>query len=187
MAVTSTCGCVSNVSQLNHLISSMYLQYYSYRKCPAIPWSCHTHIGIMSISWVSQRGCRQYYHQDLTRSDEWLLIKVNETQKDGHRFFSFKFVWYHDNKYQNYRYGMIYWEPADCSNLWDKTALTLNVRGPSYLSLTRSISWLLMPWLLPSPGNRQPWYWLYRVCRSFFSLKDFKYLYNSNVEKWHKM
>ena len=30
--------------------------------------------------------------------------------------------------------------------LW--AILTLNVRGPSYLSLTRSISWLLMPWLL---------------------------------------
>ena len=32
--------------------------------------------------------------------------------------------------------------------------LTLNVRGPSYLGLTRSISWLLMPWLLmPTPSN----------------------------------
>ena len=29
--------------------------------------------------------------------------------------------------------------------------LTLNVPGPSYLGLTRSISWLLMPWLLTSP------------------------------------
>ena len=28
--------------------------------------------------------------------------------------------------------------------------LTLNVRGPSYLGLTRSISWPLMPWLLTS-------------------------------------
>ena len=37
--------------------------------------------------------------------------------------------------------------------------LTLNVRGPSYLGLTRSISWLLMPWLLTSPGHQQPWYW----------------------------
>ena len=35
---------------------------------------------------------------------------------------------------------------------------TLNVRGPSYLGLTRSISWLLMPWLLASPGHQQPWY-----------------------------
>ena len=35
--------------------------------------------------------------------------------------------------------------------------LTLNVREPSYLGLTRSISWLLMPWLLTSPGHQQPW------------------------------
>ena len=42
--------------------------------------------------------------------------------------------------------------------------LTPNVRGPSYLDLTRSISWLLMPWLLTSPGHHQPWYWLCRIC-----------------------
>ena len=41
--------------------------------------------------------------------------------------------------------------------------LTLNVRGPSYLGLTRSLSWLLMPWLLTSPGHQQPWYWLCRI------------------------
>ena len=47
--------------------------------------------------------------------------------------------------------------------------LTLNVRGPSYLGLTRSISWLLMPWLLTSPGHQQPWhYWLCRICKSWF-------------------
>ena len=34
--------------------------------------------------------------------------------------------------------------------------VTLNVRGPSYLGLTRSISWLLMPWILTSPGHQQP-------------------------------
>ena len=33
--------------------------------------------------------------------------------------------------------------------------LTLNVWGLSYLGLTRSVSWLLMPWLLTSPGRRQ--------------------------------
>ena len=67
--------------------------------------------------------------------------------------------------------------------------LTLNVRGgPSYLSLTRSISWLLMPWLLTSPGHQQPWYWLYRICRSCSYLrKNFKYLCQINVEEWHKM
>ena len=52
--------------------------------------------------------------------------------------------------------------------------LTLNVWGPSYIGLTRSISWLLMPWLLKSPGHQQPWYWLYRISRFLSYLrKDF--------------
>ena len=56
------------------------------------------------------------------------------------------------------------------------------------LGLPRSISWLLMPWLLTSPGHQQPWYWLYRISRSFSCLrKDFKYLCHINVEEWHKM
>ena len=64
--------------------------------------------------------------------------------------------------------------------------LTLNVRGPSYLGLPRSISWLLMPWLLTSPGHQQPWYWLCRIGRFLSYLrKDFKYLCCINVEKWH--
>ena len=54
--------------------------------------------------------------------------------------------------------------------------------------LSRSMSWLLMPWLLTSPGHQQPWYWLYRICWSFSYLrKDFKYLCQINVEGWHKM
>ena len=62
------------------------------------------------------------------------------------------------------------------------------MRGPSYIGLTRSISWLLMPWLLTSPGHQQPWYWLYRICRPFSYLrKDFKYLCQINVEEWYKM
>ena len=68
------------------------------------------------------------------------------------------------------------------------SGLTLNVRGPSYLGLTRSISWVLMPWLLASPGHQQPWYWLCRMGRSLSYLrKDFNHLYHINVEKWHKM
>ena len=66
--------------------------------------------------------------------------------------------------------------------------LTLSVRGPSYLGLTRSISWLLMPWLLTSPGHQQPWYWLYRICLSISYLrKCFKNLCQINVEEWHEM
>ena len=66
--------------------------------------------------------------------------------------------------------------------------LTLNVRGPSYLGLTRSISWLLMSWLLASPGHQQPWYWLCRMGRSLSYLrKDFNHLCHINVEEWQKM
>ena len=66
--------------------------------------------------------------------------------------------------------------------------LTLNVRGPSYLGLTRSISWLLLPWLLTSPVHQQPWYWLCRI-GGFLSYlrKDFNYLRHISVEKWHKI
>ena len=66
--------------------------------------------------------------------------------------------------------------------------LTLNVQGPSKLGLTRSISWLLMPWLLASPGHRQPWYWLCRIGRSLsYSRRNFNYLSLICVEEWHKM
>ena len=76
---------------------------------------------------------------------------------------------------------------CSCPIHWNQV-LTLNVRGPSYLGLTRSISWLLMPWLTSSSGHQQPWYWLYRISRSFSCLrKDFKYFCYINVEKWHKM
>ena len=76
------------------------------------------------------------------------------------------------------------WLPS-CLGL---NVLTLNMRGLSYLGLPRSISWLLMPWLLMSPGHQQPWYWLYRISWSFYCLrKDFEYLCHINVEKWHKM
>ena len=75
-----------------------------------------------------------------------------------------------------------------CSLFWWIRFLTLDVRGPSFLGLTRSISWLLMPWLLTSPGHQQPWFWLCRICRSFSYLrKCFKYLCQINVEEWHKM
>ena len=70
---------------------------------------------------------------------------------------------------------------------------TVSVKNPEgYLQkqplLTRSISWLLMPWLLTSPGHQQPWNWPYRICRSFsYMRKDLKYLCHINVDEWHKM
>ena len=61
--------------------------------------------------------------------------------------------------------------------------LTLNLWAPSYLGLTRSLSWLLMPWLLTSPGHQQPWYWLCRIGKSLSYLwKDSNYMCHINVE-----
>ena len=80
------------------------------------------------------------------------------------------------------------WKLFCCKNPLILGMLTLNVRGPSYLGLTRSISWLLMPWLLTSPGHQQPWYWLCRIGRFLSYLrKNFNYLHRINVEKWDKM
>ena len=56
-----------------------------------------------------------------------------------------------------------------------------------YFGSTRSITWLLMPWLLTSPGHQQPWYWLCKMGRSFSSKrKNFNYLLHLIVEKWSK-
>ena len=65
----------------------------------------------------------------------------------------------------------------------EEVDLTLNVRGPSYLGLTMSLSWLLMPWLLTSPGHQHPCYWIYRIGKSYSYLrKDSNYLCHINVE-----
>ena len=80
------------------------------------------------------------------------------------------------------------WLISITAHLPEARGLTLNVRGLSYLGLTRSISWLLMLWLLSLPGHQQPWYWLCRIDRSLSYLrKDFNYLCLIDVEEWHKM
>ena len=63
--------------------------------------------------------------------------------------------------------------------------LTLSMQGPSYLSLIRSISLLLMPWLLASPGQQQQWHWLWEIGKSLsYTRKNSNYLYIVSVEEW---
>ena len=67
----------------------------------------------------------------------------------------------------------------------DMSVLTLDVQGRS---LTRSILWLLMPWLLASPGHQQPRYWLCNISKSWsYTGKDFNYLWHIIVEEWLKI
>ena len=65
--------------------------------------------------------------------------------------------------------------------------LAISVRGPSYLVLTWSISWLLMPWLLVPPGLQQPWYWLCRIGKPLsYLMNDFNYMFHIKVDEWHR-
>ena len=41
--------------------------------------------------------------------------------------------------------------------------LTLSMRDPSYLGQIKLISWLLMCWLLASPGHQQPSWWRHQM------------------------
>ena len=52
----------------------------------------------------------------------------------------------------------------------------------TYLYSTESISWLLMSWLLASPGHQQPWYWfLPRTLRVNFTWGHSPYYW---LSKW---
>ena len=73
-----------------------------------------------------------------------------------------------------------------CCHYWQHIlVISFLMLGHSYLGLTRSVSWLLMPWLLMSPGNQQQWYWLCELDRSLSYMgKDFDSLCHVRVEEW---
>ena len=49
--------------------------------------------------------------------------------------------------------------------------------GSGYSSISREVSWLLMPWLLVTPCHQDPCYWLCKIGRSMSSMgKDLNYL-----------
>ena len=66
--------------------------------------------------------------------------------------------------------------------------LTLSMRGPSFIGLTSSMSWLLIPRLLASPRHQQPWYWICKIITTWSNTrKDFNYRWHVNVEESLKM
>ena len=125
---------------------------------------------MMTSNWVN-KGSGNGLWRDYFNQHNLLLL-------DSQEEISMK-SWY-NTFYKRLNFNMLqeFWPLCPEAN-----ELILNVRGPSYLGLTRSIWWLLMPWLLTSPGHQQPWYWLCRICRSWSYLrKDFKYMCHINVE-----
>ena len=84
----------------------------------------------------------------------WTLLECNSNMKYE----------YLHRQWSSWGGLMVGWENAPLKTGWcghlSNPLLNLNVRGPCYLDLIRSISWLLMPWLPAWPGHQQPWYWL---------------------------
>ena len=60
-------------------------------------------------------------------------------------------------------------------------SLTLNLQGSSYLGLTRSISWLLTPWLLVLPGHQQSWYWPCKIDKPWSYTRSISINYGISV------
>ena len=62
----------------------------------------------------------------------------------------------------------------------------ISVQGPGYLGLISSISWLLMRWLLASPGHHQPCYWPCNIGKYLsYSRKDTKYPCQCGEMAWN--
>ena len=126
-----------------------------------------------------------YHHASMSYSHHTCIqVLANRTEIWSNDLFFFIYfsLWaepvYHFEK----------WKEKHLPRCKTRQLLTFNVRGPSYLGLTRSISWLLMPSLLTSPGHQQPWYWLCRIGMFLSYLrKNFNYLRRIDVEKWHKV
>ena len=72
--------------------------------------------------------------------------------------------------FHNYCNSQLHWKQfSHMTAAYKVVLLTLNMKEQSYPGLTRSISWLLMPRLLASPGQQQPWFWWCKLGRSLLT------------------
>ena len=157
-------------SSVHSVDNRMFQSQKGFKQC--IPILCNSCMSVIIKNYVSVNMSDAFTiwykpgHWHITGND-------NNTHSDTPIIMIIKCIWIRQN----------------CSKISPLTmVLTLNVRGPSYLHLTRSISWLLMLWPLTSPGHQQPWYWLCKIGRFLSYLrKDLNYLHRINVEKRHKM
>ena len=174
---TARGGSLTKAQTCMPLISTMHGQLYKF----LTHWGRVTHICISKLAIIgSDNGLSPECAKPLS---EPVLEYVNWTL--GNKL-QWNFNWNSNSLIAENTFENVVCEC--CSFRLGLNVLTLKVRGPSYLGLTSPISWLLMPWLLASPGHQQPWYWLCRIGKFLsYSRGNFNYLCLISVEEWHKM
>ena len=122
--------------------------------------------------------------------------KINKKHQSQWLFDQYDLLMYFTYKSQRplhaYNAGFLNWtmdsKASDTSYIIRNKCCTMftssgNNQGRCYLYARHgSIPWLLMPWLLASPGHQQSWSWQCRIDASS-SRKDFNYQHNLSVKK----
>ena len=86
---------------------------------------------------------------------------------------------------RNASYEMPVASIAGKSGITKLPCMSPSAAEPDYFRITRSISWLMVTLLRMSPGQQQPWHWIYRINESMSSIrKDIYFLCHLSVEKW---
>ena len=95
----------------------------------------------------------------------------------GNQHEDLSIIWFHENISHTYISMILIQITAESS-------LTFLALKSEHSRIIMSIPWLLMPWLIASPGHQQLWYWICRM-KWFLSStrKDFNYLHHLS-EKW---
>ena len=107
-------------------------------------------MGTIWITNISNSGGRKWRY--IFDHPGWVQ-KQWQKQREITEISTFDLEDYVHTTHRGWELSVVYYLVRDCLNL--------NVWGQSYIGLTRSISWLLMPWLLTSQRHQQAWYWLY--------------------------
>ena len=126
-------------------------------------WGRVTHIFVSKLSIIgSDNGLSPGRRQAIIRINAGILLirplgtNFNEILIEI-RTFSFKKM--------HLKMSSGKWRPSClCINVLTHLVLT-----PEYSGRISSVSWLLMPWFLMSPGHQRPWYWLFKIGSPAFS------------------
>ena len=163
--------------------------------------NCYLNQRLTLISWGSEKGCPQfvdslecffldkkclYFYRNFTDTDKWMCLV----------WFCFNVVFCGVLLFVLFSFCLFSFfsfaptaQPGLClitPTVTQGHVLNLQVPKLDYFKRTKSLPWLLMPWLLVS--QKKPWYWLCIINRSLSSTRqDFNYLLHLKSETGLKM